>query len=188
MKVHRVSSRSKQEHQYATKRHVKNKWRTHGKKTRHADLSGTGPRPSTAKFENELVNRQKPKVKRLQKAYTKVATETSGDGDLSQAKGKAASAPFPYVHTNGGTELEMGTDSEDSQDWRSYAKSILQNGLEKEGGKGNSVTNQVEEEEGLEYHAQYDRSQNHTVLVLKQGQVRQDKTRQDACHIIIKYF
>lgn len=168
MKVHKVSSRSKHENRNATKRHVKNKWLTHGKKIRHADVSSHGPTPSTAKLENELVNRQKSKVKRLQKAYTKAATVSSEDG---QAKGKAVSAPFPHIHTNGGTELETQSDSEDSQDWRSYARSVLQNGLEK-GGEGNSVSNQMEEEEVFEYHAQYDRSQNHTVLVLKQGQVK----------------
>ncbi|KAI5096007.1 polynucleotide 5'-hydroxyl-kinase NOL9, partial [Silurus meridionalis] len=169
MKVHKVSSRSKHENRNATKRHSKNKWRTHGKKNQHVDPSGQNPRPSTAKFENELVNRQKPKVKRLQKAYTKAATVTSKDKCSSQAKGKALSAPCPHVHTNGGTELETESDSEDSQVWRSYAKSVLQNGAEKEG-EGNSVLNQSEEVEVLEYHAQYERSQNHTVLVLKQGQ------------------
>lgn len=151
---------------------MKNKWHTHRKKIRHTDFSENSPRPSTAKFENEIVNRQKPKVKRLQKAYTKAATVTSKDGDLTQAKAKAVSASFPHVHANGGTKLETWSDSEDSQDWRSYAKSVLQNGLEKEGGEGNPVSNQLEEEEGCEYHAQYDRSQNHTVLVLKQGQVK----------------
>lgn len=150
---------------------MKNKWRTHGKKIRFADPSGSSPRPSTAKSENELVHRQKPKVKRLRKKYNKALAVTSEDGHVSQAKGKSMSAPFPHVHTNGGAELQMGSDSEDSQDWRSYAKSVLQNGLEKEGGEGKSVTNQLEEEELIEYHAQYDRSQNHTVLVLKQGQV-----------------
>ncbi|XP_060750933.1 polynucleotide 5'-hydroxyl-kinase NOL9 [Tachysurus vachellii] len=159
MKVHKIS-----------KRHVKNKWRTHGKKIRFADPSSSSPRPSTAKSENELVHRQKPKVKRLQKTYTKATTVTSEDGRVSQAKGKAVSAPSPHVHTNGGTELEVGSDSEDSQDWRSYAKSVLQNGFEKEGGEGKSVTNQLKEDEVIEYHMQYDRSQNHTVLILKQGQ------------------
>ncbi|XP_053498968.1 polynucleotide 5'-hydroxyl-kinase NOL9 [Ictalurus furcatus] len=166
MKVHKVSSRSRHEHRNTTKRHMKNKWRTHGKKIRHADPSSHSPGPSTAKIENELVNRQKPKVKRLQKSYAKATAVLSEDGHLSQAKSKAVTAP--HVTANGGTELE--SDSEDSQDWRSYAKSVLQNGLEKEGGEGNSVSNQLEEEEVSEYHAQYDRSQNHTVLVLKQGQ------------------
>lgn len=158
-------------HQNAPKRHLKNKWHTHGKKIRHLDPSGNSPRPSTAKLENELVNRHQPKLKRLQKAYTKAATVTSEDG-LSQVKGKAVSAPFLHFHTNGGAEVETGSDSEDSQDWRSYAKSVLQNGLEKEGGEGNSISIQLEEEEGIEYHAQYDHTHNHTVLVLKQGQVR----------------
>lgn len=162
MKVHKTS-----------KRHVKNKWRTHGKKLRFADVSAPSPSPSTAKSENEVVKRQKPKVKRLQKTYTKAATVTSKDGHLSQAKGKAVPAPFPSAHTNGGTDLEVGSDVEDSQDWWSYANSVLQNGLEKGGDEEKSVTNQLEEEEEvIEYHAQYDRSQNHTVLVLKQGQVK----------------
>lgn len=173
MKVHRLSSRN------ATKRHVKNKWRTHGKKIRHADNSGNGPRPSTARLESELVSRQKPALKRLQKTYTKAANVTSEDGDLSRAKGKAVSAPFPHVHANGGTELETGSDSEDSQDWRSYARSVLQNGLKEEGGEGNSVSNQSEEGEGLEYHAQYDHSENHTVLVLKQGQVKKKNQQKE---------
>lgn len=174
MKAHKVSSRSKHEHRNATKRNLKNKWRTHGKKIRHADPSGNSPRSSTARFENKIVNRseQKPKVKRLQTAYARPATAKSKDGDLLQSKSKAVSALFPHVHANGGTELETGSDSENSQDWRSYAKSVLQNGLEKDGGEGNSVSNQMEEEEGIEYHTQYDRSQNHTVLVLKQGQVK----------------
>ncbi|TSL61239.1 Polynucleotide 5'-hydroxyl-kinase NOL9 [Bagarius yarrelli] len=155
MKVHKVS-----------KRHGKNKWRTHGKKIRVADPSG----PSAAKPEKELVNRQKPKVKRLQKTYTKAAAVTSGNGHLSQAKIKAVSSSFTSVHNNGRTGMNSASDSEDSQKWRSYADSVLQNGLKKDGGEGKSVTNQLEEEEVIEYHAQYDRSQNHTVLVLKKGQ------------------
>ncbi|KAM9445313.1 polynucleotide 5'-hydroxyl-kinase NOL9 isoform 1-T4 [Clarias gariepinus] len=171
MKVHKVSSRSKHEHRNASKRHLKSKWRTQGKKLRLSDPSDHSPKPSTAKFENALANRQqKPKVKRLQKTYTKATTVTSEDGHLLQAKARAVSSPFPHVHTNGGAELEMGSDSEDSQDWRSYANSVLQNGLERDRGEGNSVLNQLEEGEGMEYHTQYDRSQNHTVLVLKQGQ------------------
>lgn len=164
-------------HQNAPKRHLKNKWHTHGKRIRHLDPSGNSPRPSTAKLDNELVNRQKPKLKRLQKAYTKAATVTSKDGDLSQIKGKATSTPFLHFHTNGGTEVETGSDSEDSQDWRSYAKSVLQNGLERGAGEGNSVSNQLEEEDRIEYHAQYDDSHNHTVLVLKQGQVKINKIK-----------
>lgn len=173
MKVHKVSSRSKHEHRNASKRHLKSKWRTQGKKLRLSDPSDHSPKPSTAKFENALANRQqKPKVKRLQKTYTKATTVTSEDGHLLQAKARAVSSPFPHVHTNGGAELDMGSDSEDSQDWRSYANSVLQNGLERDRGEGNSVLNQLEEGEGIEYHTQYDRSQNHTVLVLKQGQVK----------------
>ncbi|XP_062871334.1 polynucleotide 5'-hydroxyl-kinase NOL9 [Trichomycterus rosablanca] len=165
MKVHTVSSRSKHEQPNSTKRQPKNKWLIHGKKIRQSDPC---PSSTTAKFENQLVNSQMTKLKRLQKTYTKAATLTSEDRNLPRTKGKTFSTQLPPVQSNGGTKQqeEKGSDSEDSQDWRSYAKSILQNGLT---GEGNSAPDQTEDEI-YEYRAQFDSVKNHTVLVLQKGQ------------------
>ncbi|KAL7859344.1 hypothetical protein SRHO_G00144910 [Serrasalmus rhombeus] len=172
MKVHKVSPRSRNEQR---KRHPpKNKWRVHNKKISNVDPSGLSSSPATAKLEHHLATRQKLKLKRLQKVYTKAVDLTLEDNHSVRAKGKvSAPVTLPQVHTNGGTEVEAGSDSEDSQEWRSYAKSVLQNGMEQRGGQENSApaaSEQLEDEELPGYHAQHDHVQNHTVLVLQQGQ------------------
>ncbi|XP_035377210.1 polynucleotide 5'-hydroxyl-kinase NOL9 [Electrophorus electricus] len=173
MKVHKASSRSKNEQRNATKRHPKSKWRVHNKRIRSLDPSQLTSSPTVAKVVPQLANRQKSKLKRLQKAHAKAVTLSPEESNFVRAKVRVPPVTFPRVHTNGGTELETGSDSEDSQDWSSYAKSVLQNGLEMKGGEEDLTPVarvQLEDEEPPEYHAQYDHVQNHTVLVLQQGQ------------------
>ncbi|XP_066526144.1 polynucleotide 5'-hydroxyl-kinase NOL9 [Hoplias malabaricus] len=172
MKVHKVSSRPKNEQRNA-KRHSRNKWHIHNKKSHTSDLPCVTSNPATAKLENQLANRQKLKLKRLQKVYAKPVSFTPEDSHAIRAKGKAAnSVTFPHVHTNGGTEVAAVSDSEDSQEWTSYAKSVLQNGMERGGGsqENSACPETLEGEELPDYVAQHDRVQKHTVLVLKQSQ------------------
>ncbi|XP_076840173.1 polynucleotide 5'-hydroxyl-kinase NOL9 [Brachyhypopomus gauderio] len=171
MKVHKVSYRSKNEQRNATKRPQKSKWRVHSRKIRDSDPCHLSPSPTVATFVHQLANRQKTKLKRLQKTHAKAVTLSPEE--THSAKGKVPSVAFSHVHTNGGTELGTGSGSEDSQDWRNYAKSVLQNGQESKGGEEDltpAAHVQTEDEETPEYHAQHDQVQNHTVLVLQQGQ------------------
>ncbi|KAI4871766.1 hypothetical protein NFI96_010925 [Prochilodus magdalenae] len=169
MKVHKVSSRSKYEQRSTNKRHSRNKWRIHNKKIRNPDPSCLGSSPATAKVEHQLGARQKLKLKRLQKVYAKAVNVTLEDSHSVRAKGKVSTpGTVPHVHTNGGTGVEGGSDSEDSQEWRSYAESVLQNGMEC--GVGGRESSSLAAEEVPGYHAQHDHVQNHTVLVLQQGQ------------------
>lgn len=139
MKVQRGASRPKHEPSN------KNKWHVHGKKLR------SDPSLPAAVPESRPVSRPKPKLKRLQKTYSQAAAVPQQDRPPDRGKGKTALPPSP--HTNGAAETGGNSDSNDSQAWRSYAKSILQNGEKTE-----------------KYHAQYDHAKKHTVLVLKQGQ------------------
>ncbi|XP_072553501.1 polynucleotide 5'-hydroxyl-kinase NOL9 isoform X2 [Salminus brasiliensis] len=172
MKVRKVSPRPKNEQRSAAKRHPRNKWRVHNKKIRNSEPSHLSPSPATAKLEHQLASRQKLKLKRLQKVYPKTVALTPE----VQVKSKVTTpATLPHVHTNGGMEVKNGSDSEDSQEWRSYAKSILQNGMGRGGREGRKNSSLMapepfEDEEVPKYHAQHDHAQNHTVLVLQQGQ------------------
>lgn len=185
MKVHKVAPRPKNEQRNATKRHPRNKWQVHNKRIHCADTSRDSLSPATAKLEHQLANRQKLKLKRLQKVYNKTVSLPSEDSPSIQTKGKTATAspvPFPPVHTNGEAEVETGSDSEDSEEWSSYAKSVLQNGTEKGADQENTtgpLLEQLVDEEAPEYHAQYDHVHNHTLVVLKQGQVK--KKKKDSC-------
>uniref|UniRef100_A0A8B9JH85 Polynucleotide 5'-hydroxyl-kinase NOL9 n=1 Tax=Astyanax mexicanus TaxID=7994 RepID=A0A8B9JH85_ASTMX len=173
MKVHK-KTRTKNEQQSASKHLPRNKWRVHNKKMRNYDASHLSQSPATAKLEHQLGNRQKFKLKRLQKAFPKTVSMTAEEQVRKKEK-VSAPATVPHGHTNGGMEVENGSESEDSQEWRSYAKSVLQNGTEKggRGGRKNSTSaapEPVENEEVPKYHAQHDHVQNHTVLALQQGQ------------------
>ncbi|XP_022532818.2 polynucleotide 5'-hydroxyl-kinase NOL9 isoform X1 [Astyanax mexicanus] len=173
MKVHK-KTRTKNEQQSASKHLPRNKWRVHNKKMRNYDPSHLSQSPATAKLEHLLGNKQKFKLKRLQKAFPKTVSMTAEEQVRKKEK-VSAPATVPHGHTNGGMEVENCSESEDSQEWRSYAKSVLQNGTEKggRGGRKNSTSaapEPVENEEVPKYHAQHDHVQNHTVLALQQGQ------------------
>uniref|UniRef100_A0A8C1SAS8 Polynucleotide 5'-hydroxyl-kinase NOL9 n=1 Tax=Cyprinus carpio TaxID=7962 RepID=A0A8C1SAS8_CYPCA len=158
MKVHKVPSRS----QNSTKRHGKNKWR---KKIHRLDSSLLNTGPGTAKLEQQITKKEKPELKRLKKSYTKPIPENSCAEE--KRKEKATSVTFAHVHTNGGTELDNSSSSVDSQEWSEYANSVLKNGMES---STSPKTDQMEED-GLQFHAHFDRIHNRAVLVMKQGQV-----------------
>ncbi|XP_051962127.1 polynucleotide 5'-hydroxyl-kinase NOL9-like [Xyrauchen texanus] len=158
MKVQNVSSRSQRDQRNATKRHGKNKWL---KKLRNLDSALSSASSGTAKLEQQIAKREKPRLKRLKK-YAKHVTLIPENSCTEERK-----VTFAHVHTNGGTELEGSCNSEDSQEWSAYAKSVLQNGVE------SSTLPDTEqlEKDGLQYHSQLDHAQNRAVLVLQQGQV-----------------
>ncbi|KAL1250021.1 hypothetical protein QQF64_021026 [Cirrhinus molitorella] len=160
MKVHKVSSQSQHEQRNATKHHGKNKWR---KKIHSMDSTLIKTSAGTAKLGQQIAKKEKPKLKRLKKSYTKPIPKNSC---AEEKNVKATSVTFAHVHTNGGTELDDSSISVDSQEWSEYAKS-LQNGME---GSTSPTTDQMEEG-GLQFHAHFDHTHNHAVLVMKQGQV-----------------
>ncbi|KAL0158210.1 hypothetical protein M9458_046286, partial [Cirrhinus mrigala] len=160
MKVHKGSSRSHHEQRNATKRHGKNKWR---KKIHNLDSALLNTSPGTAKLGQQIAKLEKPTLKRLKKSYTKPIPKNSC---AEEKKVKATSETFAHVHTNGGTELDDSSKSLDSQEWSEYANSVLQNGME-----SSTVPKTDEMEEGgIQFHAHFDHTHNHAVLVLKQGQ------------------
>ncbi|XP_051947607.1 polynucleotide 5'-hydroxyl-kinase NOL9-like [Xyrauchen texanus] len=153
MKVQKVSSRSQHEQRNATKRHGKNKW---CKKVRKLDsvLSSSG----TAKLEQQIAKREKPKLKRLKKLYSKTVTLIPVNSYTEEGK-----ETFAHVHTNGGTELEASSNSEDSKEWSAYAKIVLQSSA--------LPDKEQLEKDSLQYQAQLDHAGNRAVLVMQQGQV-----------------
>ncbi|XP_043081399.1 polynucleotide 5'-hydroxyl-kinase NOL9 [Puntigrus tetrazona] len=157
MKVQKVSSRS----QNSTKRHGKNKWR---KKIHRLDSSLLNTVPGTAKLEQHLTKREKPALKRLKRLHAKPIPENSC---AEERKEKASSVTFAHVHTNGGTELDDGSSSVDSQEWSKYANSVLKNGKEC---STSPKTDEVEKDD-LHIHAHFDHTHTRAVLVMKQGQV-----------------
>ncbi|XP_030625442.1 polynucleotide 5'-hydroxyl-kinase NOL9 [Chanos chanos] len=171
MKVQKVSPRSTHVQPNATKR--KNKWRLHNRRALGLNSSDLSPNSTFAKVEHQLANREKSHLKRLKKLHAKRIILSLEDSSSVKAKDRDQPGTFSHVHTNGGgTELEVNSNSEDSQDWRSYAKSVLQNGVECSAGQESpdaASPEQLEEEE-LQYHAQLDRSHNRTILVMQQGQ------------------
>ncbi|XP_073679523.1 polynucleotide 5'-hydroxyl-kinase NOL9 [Garra rufa] len=160
MKVHKVSSRSQHEQRNATKHHGKNKWcrKIHGMNSTLINTS-----PGTAKLGQQVAKKEKPAIKRLKKSYRKPIRENSC---AEEKKVKATSATFAHVHTNGGTELDDSSISVDSKEWSEYAKSVFQNGME----SSSSPKTDRMEEGGLQFHAHFDHTHNHAVLVMKQGQ------------------
>lgn len=120
--------------------------------------------PGTAKLEHHLAKKDKPRLKRLKK-YAKPVTVNPENSFSKEEKDKTTSGGFTHVHTNGDTELEGSSNSEDFQEWNAYANSVLQNGTESP-----TDTDQVDKD-GLQYHAQLDHTQNRAVLVMQQNQV-----------------
>lgn len=163
MKVKKVSSQAQHEQRNTSKHRDKlnrrKKTLTELKKTSLLNAS-----TSKTKLEQLLTKREKPRLKRLKKSYAKPVTVNLDTSSSAEEKVKNTSRAL--AHTNGDTELEGSSDSEDLQEWDAYANSVLQNGMES---STLSDTDQVEKDE-LQYHVQLDHTQNRAVLVMHQGQ------------------
>ncbi|XP_028849801.1 polynucleotide 5'-hydroxyl-kinase NOL9 [Denticeps clupeoides] len=165
MKVQKGLSRPKHASRNGNKRHPKNsKWRTHGRAFGSDSLS-------RAKLEHQLVGHEKPGLKRLKKQYPK-AVDSRDTYGFAAMKFQAKPAPFsrgpPHTHTNGQAGSDSSSNTEDSQDWRSYAQTMLHNGVEGSEAHKGSMSERLED--GAQFHAQLDHTHNRTVLAMQPGQ------------------
>ncbi|KAI7794149.1 polynucleotide 5'-hydroxyl-kinase NOL9 [Triplophysa rosa] len=163
MKVNKFSSHAKHKQQNTSTHH---RLTNRHKKCKLKKISLLNACPGPAKLEQHLTEKEKPRLKRLKKSYAKPVTVNPENSFSEEVKDKAASGCFTRVHTNGDTELEGSSNSEDSQEWNAYANSVLQNGTES---LTSPDTDQVDKD-GLQYHAQLDHTQNRAVLVMQQDQ------------------
>ena len=92
-----------------------------------------------------------------------------------QVKNHAGERTPSHLLTNGRTGLRPDSDSEDSQDWSSFAQSVLQNGVEAANGQETARSARVASselnEEAFHYCAERDHAHNRTLLVMQPDQV-----------------
>lgn len=170
MKVQKVPPKHKQKSRKAARQHCKLQCNTKWFKQNrigNTDSSNLSPGTAMAKLEHQASSKQKSNLKRLKKAAKTVC--------FRQVKGQATERTPSHALSNGGAEREQGGDSDDSQDWSSFAQSVLQNGAQSRDAMEGSVSAKAApgriEEEAFHYCAERDHVHNRTVLVMQQSQV-----------------
>ncbi|XP_036388316.1 polynucleotide 5'-hydroxyl-kinase NOL9 isoform X1 [Megalops cyprinoides] len=171
MKVPNGSAKVKGRSSGETRRIKKKKRHSQNATPMNSDPSNASPDTAMAKKYYQLASRGKPSLKRL-KGSARPVYSGHGQVALQRGKGTFKTGAPPQPHTNGGPELELDSSSEDSEHWSSYARSILQNGMEGSSGQEVSAGTVLggKGEESPPYHAELDCVHNRAVLVLQQGQ------------------
>lgn len=170
MKVQKSLPKTKQT---SKRQQCNDKWFKSNRIPKNSDSSNLSPSTAMAKLEHRASNlrKDKPNLKRLKKKAMTVS--------FRQVKTPAATERTPSRPlTNGGAgRPEQGSDSDESQDWSSFAESVLH-----QNGGGESMEGQEScvsakavpgriEEEAFVHCAERDYIHNRTVLVMQQGQV-----------------
>ncbi|XP_067096081.1 polynucleotide 5'-hydroxyl-kinase NOL9 [Osmerus mordax] len=171
MKVNKSASGPQQRSRNPAKQQCNNKW---FKRSRviTPDSPSTSPGAAMAKLEQQISAKasiaanKKTGLKRLKKKAKAVCSK--------QVKNHAGERTHFHPLTNGRTGLKPDSDSEDSQDWSSFAQSVLQNGVEAANGQEAAGSARVASgelnEETFHYCAERDHAHNRTVLVMQPGQ------------------
>ncbi|XP_020314602.1 polynucleotide 5'-hydroxyl-kinase NOL9 [Oncorhynchus kisutch] len=169
MKVQKSLPKTKQT---SKRQQCNDKWFKSNRIAKNSDSSNLSPSTAMAKLEHRASNlrKDKPNLKRLKKGAKAVS--------FRPVKTPAATERTPSRPlTNGGAGgPEQGSDSDESQDWSSFAKSVLH-----QNGGGESMEGQEScvsakaapgriEEEAFVHCAERDYIHNRTVLVMQQGQ------------------
>ncbi|KAL1020591.1 hypothetical protein UPYG_G00002140 [Umbra pygmaea] len=165
MKVHKASSKPQQK---SKRPYCNKKWFKVSRTSNVSDSPSLRSITVTAQLEQQALKlrKGKPNLKRLKKGARTVC--------LKQAEGVECTPPQTLTNGGGGG-TEQVSDSDESQDWRSYAMSVLQqNGSgERMEGQGRSVSDKSPgrlEEEDIFHCAERDHIHNRTVLVMQPGQ------------------
>lgn len=169
MKAQRASSQPKHSQRNGGRKAKNPKWHGHSKSLLSEGLKLSNSSPS-ARFEHHISNSVKHSLKSQKKQYAQAASSGTLSCPLPTApKGKALGA-----HINGqakGWSSSCDSDTEDSQGWRSYAQSVLQNGTQTIAKAQESVLSDHVEEEVEPFLTQFDHVNNRTLMVMRPGQV-----------------
>ncbi|XP_056129314.1 polynucleotide 5'-hydroxyl-kinase NOL9 [Lampris incognitus] len=112
--------------------------------------------------EHQTVVKKKSHLKRLKKKHKSVSGSNKAIQTQSGFKKSCA-------NTNGNSTQMADVESDESQDWSAYARSILENGLETSDGM-ETLSSMRLEGESLHHCAQRDDRHNHAVLVMQKSQ------------------
>lgn len=170
MKVNKSSSKPKQRSRNPAKQRCNSKWFKQSKVPTSVSFD-VSPSTATTNKEHQISARavsvnKKTNLKCLKKRAKAVC--------FKQVKNHTTESAHSHPLTNGRSELRQDSDSEDSQDWGSYAQSVLQNGVEtsngqESAGSARAATGKLDEE-AFYYCADRDYVHNRTVLVMQPGQ------------------
>ncbi|KAM9343313.1 polynucleotide 5'-hydroxyl-kinase NOL9 isoform 1-T1 [Pholidichthys leucotaenia] len=141
------------------------KWRdVRGKRHRpHITPSDLNSSPVTAAVikEHQVLVKKKPSVKRLKNKAKTVSDQKTTSSEPVCMKS--------HSQSNGSLAFNLDNDSDDSQEWKEYTKSVYRNGVETSGDKNNFRPGRLEGE-ALHYCAHRDDRKNHAVLVMQKDQ------------------
>lgn len=166
MKAQRTTSQSKHSLRNGRKKAKNPKWHGHSRSLLSEGLKlGLSHSSPSARTEHQISY-----GKSLKTQSAKAASSGSANCPLPAApKGKASGG-----HINGQPKSwssSCGSDTEDSQGWRSYAQSVLQNGTQTIANAEESVLSDHAGEEVESFPTQFDHANNRTLMVIRPGQV-----------------
>ncbi|XP_062397026.1 polynucleotide 5'-hydroxyl-kinase NOL9 [Sardina pilchardus] len=169
MKAQRPSSHPKHTLRNVIKKAKNPKWHGHNKALLLSDDHSQGLGPPSARFENQTGHSGKPSLKSQRRRYAKAVSGRSVSSPLTAAPRVKTSA----AHINGQAKScssSSNSDTEDSQGWRSYAQSVLQNGMQPIADAEESLLSE-HVGEGIEpFLTQFDITNNRTLMVMRPGQ------------------
>lgn len=111
--------------------------------------------------EHQASVKKKPTVKRLKNKVKSVSDSKKSTPQSGLKK--------PHKQANGSSMFTMDNESDDSEEWKEYSRSIQGNGVETPGGMEDIQPGRLEGE-ALHYCAERNDRQNHAVLVMQKDQ------------------
>eukprot|EP00064_Thunnus_orientalis_P009456 superscaffoldBa00001203_g9480 len=111
--------------------------------------------------EHQVSVKKKPTVKRLKNKVKSVSDSKKSTPQSGPKK--------PHKQANGSSMFTMDNESDDSEEWKEYSRSIQGNGVETSGGMEDIQPGRLEGE-ALHYCAERNDRQNHAVLVMQKDQ------------------
>ncbi|KAL2103896.1 hypothetical protein ACEWY4_000764 [Coilia grayii] len=170
MKAQRGSSRPKHNQRNGNKRAKNPKWHGHNKSL-HSDVAHNLLLAS-ARNDHGTADSGKPNLKSLKRQFAKAVSGSRTMSSHLPAEPKRKSQATS-THANGQAQTwSSGSDSdtEDSQGWRSYAQSVLQNGMPSGVDAGEGLQPECLGEDTQLFLTQFDHVKNRTLMVMQPGQ------------------
>ncbi|XP_076133118.1 polynucleotide 5'-hydroxyl-kinase NOL9 isoform X2 [Alosa pseudoharengus] len=168
MKAQRASSHPKNTLRNVIKKAKNPKWHGHNKSLLSDDHKQSLSLTS-ARYENQMGHSGKSSLKSQRIQYAKAVSGRTVSSPLTAAPRVKALA----AHINGQTKSLSSSgdsDTEDSQGWRSYAQSVLQNGKQTIPDAEESLLSEHVGEEIEPFLTQFDHTNNRTLMVMRPGQ------------------
>ncbi|XP_041955049.1 polynucleotide 5'-hydroxyl-kinase NOL9 isoform X1 [Alosa sapidissima] len=168
MKAQRASSHPKHTLRNVIKKAKNPKWHGHNKSLLSDDHKQSLSLTS-ARYENQMGHSGKSSLKSQRRQYAKAVSGRTVSSPLTAAPRVKALA----AHINGQTKSLSNSgdsDTEDSQGWRSYAQSVLQNGKQTIPDAEESLLSEHVGEEIEPFLTQFDHTNNRTLMVMRPGQ------------------